>query len=591
MRLKMKKLLHIFFYGILLLLSCQKEAGFSNLSFTVGGESVSSYGGDVTVKFDVAGSWQAELILLNGEEGWAELDTRKSSGDAGSGLVRVFFDQNETAEPRVAELWLKVTGYDREKLCVFRQQADQGSGDATISLQLNSFMDATLKQNYLWAEEYKALDVEMDVNYSDFLYTNLLKLDPVNKDDGGYYGDHMSNSGQRYLYTSLTEVTPSTKAYSMASLGFGPFCSTLTSQDAETVFIAPGFVRPGSPAERAGMRRGDLIYSINGKMLTVDNFAAFMQALSSAGSGTYTIEYLRYNADGTGTPVAQEPVTISAGIYEYTPVLYKTCFIHEDKKIGYLVYESFDAGCQEQLKSAVNYFRDENITDLILDLRFNSGGNVAQSRWLSGCIAGETNYSKTFAKLVYPDGDNETWTFRHGYNADTDNLGLPIDMNLSSLHVICSYLTASAAELVISSLKGIDFPVYMYGGKTEGKNVGMIVFPKTIGGRTFEFSPVCFYIENAKGFKDYSNGFVPDHCVNNDNGSGADDADNTFPYSFSDWDSMYFNVALQWAYSEITGTDRLKNPLAAASSEKSLPVVVQAPVASSPFRCGTRLYR
>ena len=122
--------------------------------------------------------------------------------------------------------------------------------------------------------------------------------------------------------------------------------------------------------------------------------------------------------------------------------------------------------------------------------------------------------------------------------------------------MICSYNTASAAELVISSLRGIDFPVKLIGCRTEGKNVGMTVSETTYNGRRFQFSPVTFWVRNAKDWGDYADGIVPDEYVNNDNNVSTDDADNVFPYSFSDWGNMDYNIALQWAYCDITGKPR-----------------------------------
>jgi hypothetical protein len=124
------------------------------------------------------------------------------------------------------------------------------------------------------------------------------------------------------------------------------------------------------------------------------------------------------------------------------------------------------------------------------------------------------------------------------------------------LFVITSYNTASAAELVINSLKGIDFPVKMIGCNTEGKNVGMVVSETSYNGRRFQFSPVTFWVKNAKDWGDYPDGIDPDEYVNNDNNRTDDDADNVFPYSFSDWGNMDYNIALQWAYCDITGKAR-----------------------------------
>ena len=63
-------------------------------------------------------------------------------------------------------------------------------------------------------------------------------------------------------------------------------------------------------------------------------------------------------------------------------------------------------------------------------------------------------------------------------------------------------------------------------------------------------------VKNAKDWGDYPDGIVPDEFVNNDNGNYNDDADNAFPYSFGNWENMDYNIALQWAFCDITGKHR-----------------------------------
>ncbi len=111
---------------------------------------------------------------------------------------------------------------------------------------------------------------------------------------------------------------------------------------------------------------------------------------------------------------------------------------------------------------------------------------------------------------------------------------------------------------MINSLRGIDFEVRFIGSQTEGKNVGMNVSQVEYRGRHFNFQPITFWVKNAKGFGDYKDGFLPDanYAVNNDNASMSDDYDNVFPYSFADWGNMDYNIALQWAYCDITGKPR-----------------------------------
>lgn len=537
-------------------------APITNVENSYAEKKVSYRGSTITVRFDAAADWTASLVLTDDPEGeWAAVSDATVSGTAKEGCsVRIIFEKNETTSDRTAELWIEAAGHEAECIATLTQAASGTSVDAEMNIALNTYMHDILKKDYLFVDAYNAQEIDLNVKYTEFLSKHLLSLGDVNEADGGYYRLSQSNAGERFIYTNLVEIV-AVKAVEVGGLGFGPFISTALEQGSQYMAIAPSYVRRGSPAEAAGLRRGDLIVAVNGIQLTTSNYYNYMMSLYQSPSGTYTFTFARFEDNGQGAYALNlyesNPASSQAHIYD--PVLHASVLNdpdNPDTKIGYLVYESFDLNSQEFLKDAIDGFVEQGITDLILDLRFNAGGAVAQSRWLSGCIAGAANGSKTFTKVIYNNGAEENWTFDYGYNNDTDPLGKPTDLGLDRLYVICSYNTASAAELVISSLKGIDFPVYMIGCRTEGKNVGMTVSEKVYNGRRFQFSPVTFWVKNAKGWGDYPNGIEPDEYVNNDNNSSADDPDNAFPYSFSDWGNLDFNIALQWAYCDITGKQR-----------------------------------
>lgn len=87
---------------------------------------------------------------------------------------------------------------------------------------------------------------------------------------------------------------------------------------------------------------------------------------------------------------------------------------------------------------------------------------------------------------------------------------VPVNLGLNRLYVIASESTASASEMIIMGLRGLDVPVTIVGTRTEGKNCGMDVMKRTIGGYEYTFAPITFLIYNAKGDNDYSNGIEAD---------------------------------------------------------------------------------
>ena len=547
----------------------KQENGISNIVNSYDKKNVSQHGGTISIKFDAAAAWTASIKLIpatdqSGKD-WAEINENTVSGDPKKeATVRITIQKNKTSDERKVELWVAAEGFEPVLAATLTQAAAGDTADAAMNEYLNTFMHNILKEDYLWNEEYSKLSHDLTVPYNEFLPRHLLALGEINIEDGGYYKAVQANAGERFIYSSLVEVQPVTKAAQVAGLGFGPFLSTALSDGGRDMGIAPAYVRRGSPAESAGLRRGDIIYSVNGQRLTTSNYQNFMNTLYYNPTGSYDFEFLRFVDNGEGgyrLESYKSANTAYAGPHIFDPVLHASVLAdpeNEATKIGYLVFETFDMYSQEFLVETVNGFVESGITDLILDLRFNYGGAVAQSRWLSGCIAGEANWDKTFCTVEFNDGETENWTFGKGYTAETDNLGLPVDLKLNRLWVIGSYNTASAAELVVNSLRGVDFDVRLIGSQTEGKNVGMNVSQVEYKGRYFNFQPITFWVKNAKGFGDYKDGFMPDDgfAVNNDNALMTDDADNVFPYSFSDWGNMDYNIALQWAYCGITGKQR-----------------------------------
>ena len=540
----MKKLLFSLL-SFLLFSACTKEDfGISSVDNPYDGRLVSVYGETITVSFYAEAAWDA-VLELSSEGDWAEIAQKRGADKAGTGRVQIAFSVNKDVQERTAHLYIQVTGKERMLVASFTQAAAGNSSG--MSAYLNQYMHDILKDEYLWAEDYAALQVDMSLPYTEFLPAHLLSMSS-NMEDGGVYRSYLGGlAGQRYIYSSIQELTSgATRSVQNSGLGFGPMYATVMPSGSYGLSV--GYVHKDSPAYEAGMRRGDTIYEVNGRtMLTEEDYNQFYNELYLSPSGSYTLKFFR-----DAKLNSAYSATVSPASYKYDPVLYMDVIEYGDNKIGYAVLENFDYYSQDAVVSMIGEFAQRQITDLVLDLRYNQGGSVAQSRYLASAIAGAANLDKVFANLTYNDGSVDSWLFRGG-PSDQDGLGIATDLGLDRLFVICSYGTASASELLITSLRGIDFPVYLFGGQTEGKNVGMTASTIEYKGRVFQFAPITFRLTNAKGFGDYSDGLEPDVVLNNQNSSTADDGDNMFPYAFGDWNSFHFNRPLATVFYNITG--------------------------------------
>ena len=562
----------------LAVIACTKEDfGITEIENPRAEKNVTVYGETVTVKFVAEGPWYAELELKNEGE-WATISQMKGIESAGPGTVRVRFSKNETESERVAELYVAVRGKDRMLVATFTQSA--GENISAMSAALNEIMDKRLREDYLWADDYAKLEIDKTVNYDKFLYTHLTKLGDINIEDGGYYRDYSASAGERYIYSYISEVTSTkaliaTKAGELTStfgLGIGPMFASVYESGTDYIGLTIGYVYPGSPAETAGLRRGDTIYKMGSTRITRSNYQSVMQELFYSPSGTYDIVYARYEANDAAERydlVQDKKAEVTAASYGYNPIIYAAILTNSELSsdnsasdlppfnIGYMASESFDATAQEVMDYQIKQFIDAGITELILDLRFNVGGEVQQSRYLASSIVGRDYDDKIFFKAKFRDGKIEEWPFKSG-PSESDKLGVAPSMGLKRLWVIMSENTASASELIINALKGVDFPITLIGSRSEGKNVGMEVTHEMYNGRRFEFAPITYWGLNGKDEHAPKDGFMPasGNILNNQNSNYSDDIDNMFPYAFGDWGNFDFNIPFYYCFCDILGIDR-----------------------------------
>lgn len=127
-------------------------------------------------------------------------------------------------------------------------------------------------------------------------------------------------------------------------------------------------VYPSSPAEEAGIKKGDVIAQVDGK--SVENLSLEEVAgLIKGPSGTkVVIGVLRNGTDGViELEVTRRQIIIN-------PVTHKI-----EGDIGYIKLESFNSNASKAMEEALKQMDKNNIKKIILDLRDNPGGDVGQA--------------------------------------------------------------------------------------------------------------------------------------------------------------------------------------------------------------------
>ena len=167
------------------------------------------------------------------------------------------------------------------------------------------------------------------------------------------------------------------------------------------------FTEPGSPAATAGVPRGATLSRINGVDFVYDNTQQGVNAINAAlfpeDAGTVTsFEFVQ--VDGSTLSV-----DITSGDISVTPVQNAKVLDTENGKTGYFQFNTFIVTAQEGLIDAFDMFVEENVTELVIDLRYNGGGRLALASQLSYMIAGpnQTN-NATFETLRFNDKNPNT---------------------------------------------------------------------------------------------------------------------------------------------------------------------------------------
>ena len=386
-------------------------------------------------------------------------------------------------------------------------EASQRSGSlATEKNWIRAYFD----EAYLWREDVPSIDASAPRYNGSDVETAL----------DNYFDDLRSPastaSGKRKDQFSFMMSTREWNALSQGGveLGYGIEWRMKSATPPRGLRVA--FVEPGSAADRAGVRRGDTLVSADGAAADV-NDAAGVKTLNGALFPDTAGASHRFVL--TANSGASRDLTLVAANVTKTPVPTRQVLTAADGgKVGYLVFNDHILPAEAQLIAAMQDFRGQGVSDLIVDLRYNGGGYLFIASELAYMIAGSAATSgKTFEHLRYNSRraaetnseDSKTPFYDQSCLMTADGRcssrqPLPA-LNLRRVFVLAQSGTCSASEALINSLRGVDVEVVLVGGTTCGKPYGFTAKDNC----GYSYFPIEFVGVNNKGFGDYADGFVP----------------------------------------------------------------------------------
>ena len=341
----------------------------------------------------------------------------------------------------------------------------------------------------------------------------------------------------------------------------------LLNSTSDAVIGVIRYVYPGSPAEAAGLKRGNIFTKIDGTALTTTNYTALIA------KETFALT-LATISNGTLTATTTTPVMVAVQMQEDPLFLNKVITVN-GAKVGYLVYNGFNSDFDLKLNTIFQQFKTAGITKLILDLRYNGGGSVQTAIYLASMI-----YSNSTAKVFTKSVWNSLYAQYNSSDSFTDKITTstgttPINsLGLADVYFIVSGETASASELLINGLRPY-VNARVIGLNTYGKYVASVtiydyaldskggLIPDGKGdyvkvtNHKYAMQPIVAKYANSLGVSDFVNGLTPDLVL------AKEDIGNMLP--LGDENEQYLKATLD--YMKLGKSLSLPNPSSLANSK------------------------
>ncbi len=307
----------------------------------------------------------------------------------------------------------------------------------------NRFVYQVMHDSYLWEESVPELD------YADSKYSDSNQLLKDLKDSRDHFSFIVNaKEAQSYFEEGKND-------------NFG-FSIQLTPFDTMTYALIVDFVYPNSPADKAGIERGNIIIQVNHENIRADNIEELAKILDS--NTTLTFGFWENNNI--------ENKILSKESYDIKTILYSKYFESSDgeKHIGYMVFQDFIDNATQEIDEIFQKFKSLNSNELILDLRYNGGGSVDVARHLSSLIGG-TNVSENIFHHVNLNDRYSKYNFSSYFEKYNQNA-----LNLNRVFILTTKASCSASELVINALRASanNIEVVQIGDATCGKPYGFV---------------------------------------------------------------------------------------------------------------------
>ncbi len=231
----------------------------------------------------------------------------------------------------------------------------------------------------------------------------------------------------------------------------GEFCGIGAglTQDIKTMEVTITTVYPNTPAEEAGLKKGDVILSVNDINATEVELEKLVQDIRGEEGTSVTLTiYREAEEEEMEFEIVRRPVEIASVTSEML-----------ENKIGYIQITEFQTKTAEQFETALLELQANGMQKLIVDLRGNPGGLVDSVVDILDIILPK-------GTIVYTE---DKYGFQQVFKSDAACIDIPIV-------VLTDGNSASASEIFAGAIRDYNYGTII-GTTTYGKGIVQTIFP------------------------------------------------------------------------------------------------------------------